>query len=152
MSLSHLKCLLIALILRTQASLPGFWPPFRLPAFFLRPDFARCLPLLIPVFGRRLILPSRMRLLISSRVIADWTRSFSSGSIQTSTQKACSQPLLALQTHSELSSVLSRSSSAAISLFSSIFSSPVSGGRAFSSSMGGVSVTARPSSFPGFAI
>src|SRR5207237_7110778 len=57
--------------------------PFRCPAFFLRPDFALCLPLLIPVFGRRLILPSRMRLLISSRVIADWTRSFSSGSIQT---------------------------------------------------------------------
>src|SRR2546422_956531 len=67
----------------TARGLPGFWPPFALPAFFLRPDFARCLPLLIPVFGRRLILPSRMRVLISSRVIADWTRSFSSGSIQT---------------------------------------------------------------------
>src|SRR5207244_5611553 len=68
--------------------------------------------------------------------------------IQTSTQEACSQSLLVLQTHSELSSVLSRSSSTAISVFSSIFSSPVSAGRAFSSSRAGVSVTARPSSFP----
>src|SRR5690242_21910921 len=73
----------MALILRTQAFFPGFWPRFLLPAFFLRPDLARCLPRLTPVFGRRLILPSRIRFLISSRVIADWTRSFSSGSIQT---------------------------------------------------------------------
>src|ERR1700746_2913548 len=73
----------MALILSTQASFPGFWPPFLLPAFFLRPDLARCLPRLTPVFGRRLILPSRMRVLISSRVMADWTRSLSSGSIQT---------------------------------------------------------------------
>src|SRR2546427_12775785 len=71
--------------------------------------------------------------------------------IQTSTQEACSQSLLVLQTHSELSSVLSRSSSTAISVFSSIFSSPVSAGRPFSS-IEGVSVSARPSSFPGFAM
>src|SRR5207245_2504915 len=71
--------------------------------------------------------------------------------IQSPAQKACSQSLLVLQTHSELSSVLSRSSSSAISAFSSVFSSPVSAGNGFSS-IEGVSVSARPSSFPGFAM
>src|SRR2546425_9558246 len=71
--------------------------------------------------------------------------------IQSPAQKACSQSLLVLQTHSELSSVLSRPSSSETSAFSSIFSSFVSGGNAFRSPAG-VSLTARPSSFPGFAM
>src|SRR5206468_130829 len=46
-----------------------------------RPGLTR--PLLTPVFGSKLMLPSRISFLTSSRVIADWTRSISSGSIQT---------------------------------------------------------------------
>src|SRR6266704_11720 len=71
--------------------------------------------------------------------------------IQSSTQKARGQSLLILQTHSELSSVLSISSWSAISAVSSIFSSPVSAGDAFSASTAVCSVTALPSSFPAFA-
>src|SRR5207247_11305609 len=57
--------------------------PLRLAAALRRPDRAVTRPLLAPVFGRKVMLPSRMSLLTSSRVIADWTRSISSASIQT---------------------------------------------------------------------
>src|SRR5438445_11127279 len=71
--------------------------------------------------------------------------------IQSPAQKACSQYLLVLQIHSELSSLLSRSSSSAFSAFSSVFSSPVSAGNGFFS-LKRVAFAACPSSFPGFAL
>lgn len=62
--------------------------PFVLPGPLCRPAWSSSFlflfrPLLIPTSGSFLMLPSRMSRLISSRVIADETRSVSSGSTQT---------------------------------------------------------------------